>query len=113
MDDCLFCRIVAGEIPTNKAYEDDTVLAFHDINPQAPVHILIIPKQHIACAADIDESNSAVVAHCFEVAALLAKEKGIEDDCRIVNNCGEKACQSVMHLHFHLIGGRDFTWPPG
>jgi histidine triad (HIT) family protein len=111
--DCIFCKIVAGEIPSNKVYEDDTVLAFKDLNPTAPVHILIIPKTHIASAADIDESNSAVIAHIFEVAAVIAKEQGLDDGFRIVNNCGELGGQTVKHLHFHLLGGRAFGWPAG
>lgn len=111
--DCLFCKIVNGEIPSNKVYEDETVFAFRDIEPQAPTHILIIPKQHIKSAAEIDESNSAVVAHIFEVAAKLAKQEGLTDGYRIVNNCGDLAGQSVKHLHFHLMGGREFGWPAG
>jgi len=111
--DCIFCKIVAGEIPSTKVYEDDTVLAFKDLNPTAPVHILVIPKTHIASAADIDESNSAVIAHIFEVAAVIAKEQGLDDGFRIVNNCGELGGQTVKHLHFHLLGGRKFDWPAG
>lgn len=111
--DCLFCKIINGEIPSNKVYEDDTVFAFRDIEPQAPTHILIIPKQHIKSAAEIDESNSAVVAHIFEVAAKIAKQEGLDDGFRIVNNCGDIAGQSVKHLHFHLMGGREFDWPAG
>ena len=111
--DCIFCKIVAGEIPSNKAYEDDTVLAFYDLEPQAPVHILIVPKTHIASAAEITPEKSAVIAHIFEVAAQLAKEKGLDDGFRIVNNCGESAGQSVKHIHFHLMGGREFGWPAG
>lgn len=111
--DCIFCKIVSGEIPSNKAYEDDKVLAFYDLEPQAPVHILIIPKEHITSAAEINESNSSVVAHIFEVAAKLAKEKGLDNGFRIVSNAGESAGQSVKHLHFHLMGGRDFGWPAG
>lgn len=111
--DCLFCKIIGGEIPSNKVYEDDTVFAFRDIEPQAPVHILIVPKEHIASAKDINESNSAVVAHIFEVAAKIAKAEGLDDGFRIVNNCGDSAGQTVKHLHFHLMGGRKFTWPAG
>lgn len=111
--DCIFCKIISGEIPSNKAYEDEDVLAFYDLSPQAPVHILIIPKQHITSAADITPANSAAVARIFEVAAKLAAEKGLDDGFRIVTNCGDSAGQSVKHLHFHLLGGRDFTWPPG
>ena len=111
--DCIFCKIAAGEIPSTKVYEDDTVVAFNYLDPQAPVHVLIIPKEHIASAAEINESNSAVVAHIFEVAAKIAAEKGLKDGFRIVNNCGDSAGQSVKHLHFHLMGGRDFGWPAG
>lgn len=111
--DCLFCKIIGGEIPSNKVYEDDTVYAFRDIDPQAPVHILIVPKEHIASAKDINETNSAVVAHIFEVAAKIAKAEGLDDGFRIVNNCGDSAGQTVKHLHFHLMGGREFTWPAG
>lgn len=110
---CLFCKIINGEIPSNKVYEDDQVFAFRDIEPQAPTHILIIPKQHIKSAAEIDESNSAVVAHIFEVAAKIAKQEGLDDGFRIVNNCGDIAGQTVKHLHFHLMGGREFGWPAG
>ncbi len=113
MEDCLFCKIIKGEIPSKKVYEDDQVFAFFDIDPQAPVHILIIPKQHIASAAQIDRMNSAVVAHIFEVAAKLAEEYKLEEGFRIVNNCGDGAGQTVKHLHFHLMGGRQFTWPAG
>ena len=111
--DCLFCKIIAGEIPSAKVYEDDTVFAFRDIDPQAPVHVLIVPKEHIASANEINENNSAVVAHIFEVAAKIAKDEGLEDGYRIVNNCGDSAGQTVKHLHFHLMGGREFTWPAG
>ena len=111
--DCLFCKIIAGEIPSAKVYEDDTVFAFKDIDPQAPVHILIVPKEHISGADKIDSTNSAVVAHIFEVAAQIAKNEGLTDGFRIVNNCGDSAGQTVKHLHFHLMGGREFTWPAG
>ena len=104
--DCIFCKIVAGEIPSTKVYEDDTVLAFRDINPQAPTHILVIPKEHIANgAADITAANAAVVGHIFEIIAKLAKEEGLSD-FRVVTNNGEGAGQTVPHLHFHLLGGR-------
>ncbi len=111
--DCIFCKIAAGEIPSNKVYEDESVLAFYDLEPQAPVHILIIPKQHIASAAEITAENSAVISHIFEVAALLGKTLGLENGYRIVNNCGEDGGQTVKHLHFHFMGGRPFTWPAG
>ena len=111
--DCIFCKIACGEIPATKVYEDDTVVAFNDLEPQAPTHILIIPKMHIASADEINEANSAVVAHIFEVAAKIAKEKGLTNGYRIVNNCGNDGGQTVKHLHFHLMGGRQFTWPAG
>ena len=105
--DCLFCKIVGGEIPSTKVYEDETVYAFRDINPQAPVHIVIVPKQHIAPSADdIDETNSAVIAKLFEAIPKIAKAAGLTNGYRIVNNCGEDACQSVKHLHFHILGGK-------
>ena len=112
MDNCIFCKIAAGEIPSGKAYEDDRVLAFYDLEPQAPTHILVIPKQHIAWANDITPENSADIAHIFEVIPQIAKELGFTD-YRIINNCGDRAGQSVKHLHFHVLSGRDFTWPPG
>lgn len=111
--DCIFCKIVNGEIPTSKVYEDESVLAFKDTDPQAPVHVLIIPKRHIASVSEIDEGNSNVVAHIFEVAAKLSEELGLENGYRIVTNCGEDGLQSVKHLHFHLLGGRKMSWPPG
>ncbi len=111
--DCLFCKIINGEIPSAKVYEDDTVFAFRDIEPQAPVHILIVPKQHIKSAAEITCENSAVIAHIFEVAAKIAESEGLTDGYRIVNNCGDSAGQTVKHIHFHLMGGRDFAWPAG
>lgn len=107
--DCIFCKIIKGEIPSNKVYEDDTVLAFHDVAPQMPVHVIVIPKQHIACAADIDSSNSAVIAHIFEVIAIVAKQLGLENGYRIINNCGEDGGQTVKHLHFHILGGRKLS----
>ena len=113
MSDCIFCKIAAGEIPSRKAYEDETVLAFYDLDPQAPVHVLFIPKTHIRSAADVTPENAAVVAHIFEVIAKVAEELGLKDGFRVVTNCGVSAGQSVPHLHFHLLGGRDFTWPPG
>ena len=112
MSDCLFCKISAGEIPSNKVYEDDLCYAFYDIAPQAPVHCLVIPKAHIASVSAVTAENSAVVAHIFEVIAKLAKELGLES-YRVVSNIGEQAGQSVFHLHFHVLSGRDMTWPPG
>ena len=112
MSDCLFCRILAGEIPSSVVYEDDTVFAFNDIDPQAPVHFLVIPREHIASCGEITPENSAVAAHCLEVISRVTKQKGIES-FRVVSNCGEQAGQSVPHLHFHVLSGRDMTWPPG
>ena len=112
MSDCLFCRIAAGEIPSECLYEDELVYAFKDIDPQAPVHFLVIPKEHIASAAEITAENSAAAARCLEAAAKLAGEMGL-DGFRLVSNCGERAGQSVNHLHFHVLSGRDMTWPPG
>ena len=111
--DCVFCKIAKGEIPSKKAYEDGQVLAFYDLEPQAPVHILIIPKEHIASPAEITPQNSAVVAHIYEVAAKLARELDLQDGFRVVCNCGKDGGQSVPHLHFHLLGGRSMKWPPG
>ena len=113
MSDCIFCKIAKGEIPSRKAYEDDRILAFYDLDPQAPVHILLIPKTHIAGTDELTEENSAVVSHIFLTAAKLAKELGLEKGYRIVNNCGADGGQSVRHLHFHLLGGRSMAWPPG
>lgn len=105
--DCLFCKIVKGEIPSKKVYEDETVYAFYDINPQAPVHVVVIPKEHIAASADeINTDNCAVIGTLFEALPKVAKAAGITNGYRIVNNCGEDACQSVKHIHFHLLGGK-------
>ena len=114
MDNCLFCKIIKGEIPSTKVYEDEKILAFRDIEPQAPEHIIIIPKLHIESANAIDETNSAYVAHIWEKIPHIAKESGIDKDgYRVVNNCGKDGGQTVMHLHFHLMGGRSFGWPAG
>lgn len=101
---CLFCEIINGNIPSTKVYEDDMILAFKDINPVAPVHILVTPKEHIACVNNITAENSKYVAHIFEKIPEIAKSQGIES-YRVINNCGEDAGQTVMHLHFHIIGG--------
>ncbi len=106
MTDCLFCKIIAGEIPSKKVYEDESVFAFYDINPQAPVHILVIPKQHIQSAAQVTAENSAVISHIFEVIADIAKEQNLGDGFRVVTNCGAHAGQTVGHLHFHILGGK-------
>ncbi len=112
MSDCLFCKISAGEIPSNKVYEDALCYAFYDIDPQAPTHFLVIPKAHIGSVAEVTGDNSAVVAHIFQVIAKVTKQLGL-DSYRVVSNIGEQAGQSVHHLHFHVLSGRDMTWPPG
>ena len=109
MSDCLFCKIINGDIPCTKVYEDETVFAFRDINPQAPVHILVVPKAHIASVHDVTSQNSAVVAHIFEVISQLAELEGLENGYRVVSNCGPDGCQSVHHLHFHVMGGRKLS----
>ena len=106
---CLFCKIVAGEIPSSKVYEDDTILAFRDINPQAPVHVLVIPKTHIPSLDGVTAENSAVVAHIFEAIPSIAQSLGLENGYRLISNCGPDACQTVPHLHFHILGGRAMT----
>ncbi len=103
--DCLFCKIIAGDIPSTKVYEDETIFAFKDINPQAPVHVLVIPKAHIASVDEITSANSGVVARIFENIPKIAKLCGIENGYRVISNCGDDACQTVKHLHFHILGG--------
>lgn len=103
--DCLFCKIVAGDIPSNKVYEDETMLAFHDINPEAPVHVLVIPKNHIPSMDGVNEENSRCIAKIFEKLPHIARLAGITNGYRVISNCGEDAAQSVMHLHFHILGG--------
>ena len=106
MSNCLFCKIVAGEIPSTKVYEDEQVLAFRDIAPQAPTHILVIPKTHIGSVAEITAENSGLVAHIFEVIPQIAQAEGLEGGFRVVSNCGADAGQTVQHLHFHILGGK-------
>ena len=106
MMNCLFCKIAAGEIPSTKVYEDDQILAFRDIAPQAPTHILVIPKTHIPSVDGITAENSALVAHIFEVIPQIAKAEGLENGYRVVSNCGADAGQTVPHLHFHILGGK-------
>ena len=103
--DCLFCKIIAGDIPSQKVYEDEYMYAFKDINPQAPVHVLVIPKTHIPSLDGISVENSGIVAKIFEKIPHIAKELGLENGYRLISNCGDDACQSVKHLHFHIIGG--------
>lgn len=106
MEDCLFCKIIKGEIPSNKVYEDEEILAFKDINPLAPVHILIIPKKHIACAKDLKAEDEALIGRMFTVINQIADELKLDNGYRIINNCGEDGGQEVMHLHLHLLGGK-------
>lgn len=109
MNDCLFCKIINGEIPSSKVYEDEYVYAFNDINPMAPVHILVIPKVHIKNALDITAENSDIVAHIFEAISKISKEQKLEKGFRVVSNCNEYAGQSVFHLHFHILGGKQLS----
>jgi len=112
--DCLFCRIVAGEIPSTRVHDDDEVIAFRDIAPRAPTHILVIPRRHIASAADLVEADGPLLGRLFAVTAQVAREQGIADaGYRIVSNVGQWGGQTVDHLHLHLMGGRAFEWPPG
>lgn len=112
--DCIFCKIVRGDIPSKKVYEDEHVLAFHDISPQAPVHILIIPKKHLSTILEIEDSDEPLIGHIFTVANKIAREQGFSDrGFRIVTNCNSEGGQTVFHLHFHLLAGRQMHWPPG
>ena len=104
--DCLFCKIIAGEIPSGKVYEDEWVYAFRDIAPQAPVHVLIVPKTHIASADEICDENADLVAHIFEAIPKIAKAEGLKNGYRVVTNIGDDGCQSVKHMHFHILGGK-------
>ena len=106
MENCLFCKIVAGFIPSTKVYEDDSILAFRDINPQAPVHVLVIPKVHIQDTDGVTAENSAVIAHIFEVIPQIAKAEGLVNGYRVISNCGPDSGQMVPHLHFHVLGGK-------
>ncbi len=109
MNDCLFCKIAAGVIPSAKVYEDELVLAFRDIAPQAPTHILVIPKAHIGSMAEVNAENAPLVAHCLEVVAQVAAAEGLTEGYRVVSNCGPHAGQSVHHLHFHILGGKQLA----
>ena len=104
--DCIFCKIIAGDIPSTKVYEDDYVFAFKDINPQTPVHILVVPKMHFASADEVTAENSIYVAKIFEAIPKIAREAGLTGGYRVITNCGEDACQTVKHIHFHVMGGR-------
>ena len=111
--DCLFCKIIEKEIPSEFIYEDDKVVAFKDINPQAPVHFLIIPKEHIESADNLEENHKELVGHIYLTAKKLAEENGLENGYRVVNNCRDDGGQTVGHIHFHVLGGRQMLWPPG
>ncbi len=111
--DCIFCKMVNGQIPTNKVYEDDDILAFYDINPAAPVHFLVIPKKHIESALFIEKQDEKLVGHIICTITNIAKELNLQEGFRIVNNCGNDGGQTVMHLHYHVLGKRSLTWPPG
>lgn len=113
MSDCLFCKIAEGEIPSKKVYEDDEFFAFHDISPQAPTHVLVIPRRHIASLDEVGEDDQALLGRLLLLCQRLARESGIAGGYRVVNNCGASAGQSVFHVHFHLLGGRPMGWPPG
>jgi histidine triad (HIT) family protein len=113
MNDCLFCRIISGEIPSKKVYEDEHTYAFEDINPQAPTHILVVPKKHIRGLKEASAGDSELIGRCQLAAANIARQRNIEDGYRTVLNVGPRAGQSVFHLHVHLIGGRSLQWPPG
>jgi histidine triad (HIT) family protein len=113
VSDCLFCKVIAGNIPSKKVYEDEKVFAFEDINPQAPTHVLIVPKQHIVGLKEAAPEDAEILGYCQLVAAKLGRERNIENGYRTVYNVGPGAGQSVFHLHLHLIGGRALKWPPG
>ncbi len=113
MADCLFCKIVAHEIDSDIVYESERVVAFRDINPAAPTHLLLIPSEHVASAAELEEGHGEMLAEVFGAAASLARQHDLHGGYRLVTNVGRDAGQSVHHLHFHLIGGRDLSWPPG
>ena len=114
MSDCLFCKILEGEIPADIVFENDDVLAFRDVNPQAPTHILIIPRQHIPTTNDLSETHELIMGRLFSVAKIIAAREGISDEgYRMVVNCNEKAGQTVFHIHMHLLAGRSMNWPPG
>lgn len=113
MTDCIFCKIVKGEIPSTLIYEDEMVIAFDDIDPQAPVHFIVIPKEHIKSVAELNDNKKELMGHIIYIASKIAKEKGLDDGYRIVNNCGVDGGQTVEHIHFHVLGKRKLLWPPG
>ena len=109
MDQCLFCRIIKGEIPSSKVFENDQVFAFRDINPQAPFHVLVVPKKHVASVAEIGQLDNDEIAACLHAVAQIASEASLTGGYRVISNCGPDACQSVPHLHFHILGGRQMA----
>ena len=111
--DCIFCKIANKEIPSNFIYEDDKVVAFYDLSPQAPIHFLVIPKEHIQSADELNDENCSIVGHIFSVIPKIAKQLGITDGYRVVNNCGKDGGQTVGHIHFHVLAKRNLAWPPG
>ena len=112
--ECLFCKIIAGEIPASIIYEDSQLVVFNDIDPQAPHHVLIVPKKHIATTLDLTDEDNDLIGHIYQIAGKMAHNLGFADDgFRVVNNCNAAGGQTVWHLHFHLLGGRSMTWPPG
>ena len=111
--DCLFCRIVAGEIPSERVHEDDEIIAFRDVNPQAPTHVLVIPRRHLPDAHALTEADAGLLARLFGVVRRVADDAGLARGYRVVTNVGAESGQSVFHLHFHLLGGRPMAWPPG
>jgi histidine triad (HIT) family protein len=113
MNDCLFCRIIRGEIPSKKVYEDEYTYAFDDINPQAPTHVLVVPKKHVRGLKEAMAGDAELIGYCQLAAANIARQRSIEDGYRTVLNVGPRAGQSVFHLHVHLLGGRNLQWPPG
>jgi histidine triad (HIT) family protein len=113
MSNCIFCMIATGEIPSTKLYEDEQILAFHDLNPQAPIHFLVIPKAHIASMDDVTAENAAIIGHIFATIPALMAKQGAASGYRVVSNCGADGGQTVGHLHFHCLAGRELAWPPG
>lgn len=113
MDNCIFCKIANKEIPSKPVYEDDKILAFHDLEPQAPVHVLLIPKEHIASLNDVEEHHQEILGHLLGKVKEIAADLGLENGYRLVNNCGRDGMQTVEHIHFHLLGKRLMKWPPG
>jgi histidine triad (HIT) family protein len=111
MDDCIFCKIIAGEIPSEKLYEDDDVLAFWDISPQAPVHFLVVPKKHIPMPADVEEIDDQIMGKVLRIGAQIAREQGVGDNYRVIFNNGAKSGQVVFHVHMHILGGKEKPWP--